>query len=253
MKSLLKSMLRGAGYELRRREAPPSAGGLQRPVGDFGCLLEDLRARGFAPRAILDGGANSGGWSRLAKSIFPGADCYLFEPQEEMRVSLEEFCRDFPDSKYFLAGVGAVPGELELNVYDDLVGSSFVSKPTADPRSPAKVRRVPICTVDEMVASGKIPQPELIKLDVQGFELEVLRGAAQVLPKAELAILEVSLFHFEPAWPILHEVVAFMAARGFVTYDFAGYRRRPLDGALGQTDICFAREDGELRQKSTWS
>jgi hypothetical protein len=52
--------------------------------------------------------------------------------------------------------------------------------------------------------------------------------------------------------PIFHEVIAFMAERGYFAYDFPGFLRRPYDGALGQVDICFAKHDGVLRTTNRW-
>jgi hypothetical protein len=91
-----------------------------------------------------------------------------------------------------------------------------------------------------------------MKLDVQGAELRVLAGAGRLLTTTELLILEVSLYRFLAGAPIFHEVVAFMAERGFAVFDVAGLLRRPLDGSLAQVDLCFAREDGMLRASQRW-
>ncbi len=217
-------------------------------MGDAHSFLEDLKARGFIPRTIVDVGANEGGWSRMAKTVFPNAACHLIEPQREMKPALEAFCREFDDSRFFLAGAGAEAGELRFSVYEDLVGSSFLSGGPA-----GSERTVPVITIDSLFADGEIPPPVLAKLDVQGFELEALKGAAESLEKIEVVILEVSFFAFQSGWPLFHEVIAFMHSRGFVAYDFAGFLRRPRDGALGQADVCFVREEGVLRQSSDWS
>ena len=90
--------------------------------------------------------------------------------------------------------------------------------------------------------------PDLMKLDVQSFELEALKGASSTFGKTAAYILEVSFFSFYvPEAPVFNEVVYFMKQRGYVAYDFAGFQRRPLDGALGQCDICFVQENGVFR------
>ena len=93
--------------------------------------------------------------------------------------------------------------------------------------------------------------PEIAKFDIQGFELEALRGASALFAGTEIIILEVSMFSSERK-PGLATMVEFMDKRGFRAYDFCGFLRRPLDGALGQTDIAFARSDGVLRNSKMW-
>src|SRR6266436_4167158 len=89
--------------------------------------------------------------------------------------------------------------------------------------------------------SEKRQIPDLVKLDVQGFELEALKGATQLFGRTEVFIMET---------PVFHEVVQFMADRGYLTYDFPGFLRRPRDGALGQCGVCFVRENSPLRESS---
>jgi hypothetical protein len=111
--------------------------------------------------------------------------------------------------------------------------------------------QVDVLSLDDLVSAGEIPGiPEVLKIDVEGYELEVLKGAGRLFGKTELVILEVSLYRF---WgqPVFHEVVAWMADRGYVLYDFAGFNRRPKDGTLGQADACFIRQDSRLRRDGT--
>ena len=226
----------------------------RRLFGDMRAFLEDLAARGLTPRHVLDIGAHRGAWSRLAAEVFQQARFTLIEPQHEMGADLDAFCTDQPGSRWVQAGAGPEPGELELAVWDDLAGSSFaVTGQEADEWGKER-RSVPVVTIDSVLrddAESENP-PELAKLDVQGFELEVLRGAETLFGKTELFILEVSLFKFADNVPPVHEVVSFMAERGYWVYDLCGYLRRPFDGALGQVDLAFAREAGVLRNSNRW-
>ena len=214
-------------------------------------LLFELRARGFRPAAILDVGAYDGRWSTMAAEPFPDARFFLIEPQVEMKASLDSFCARHPGSRWVLAGAGAAPGHRTLTIRDGGRGSTFLSGPSG-PEERAG-RQVAVVAIDVLLDEGAMAMPDLVKLDVQGYELEALRGGERLFGPVEVFLLETSLFRFLPGMPLFHEVVAFMAQRGYHAYDLGGWLRRPHDGALGQVDVCFAREGGSLRASTRWS
>lgn len=232
------------GYDVQRRNS------LLRPAGDMQFLLAQLKQLGFRPQWMLDVGANKAEWSRTAKLIFPEAHCFLIEPQIEMQPQIEKFCQAFPGSQWVLAGAGSEPGELSLTVWDDLAGSSFL--PSDQTAVTTQRRTVQIVTIDQLIQDQKLPIPELVKLDIQGFELEALKGATQLFGHTEVLILEVALFPFLPGQPLFEEVIRFMSDRDYVVYDFPGFLRRPYDRALGQCDVCFVRRQGALRASHAW-
>ncbi len=258
MKELLKNLVRRLGYDVRQLSPPPDPGPTPvaapgtagRPVGQLQLFLEDLRARGFVPRAVLDGGAHRGEWSRTLKAVFPEADCFLVEPQAEMEPYLEGLCRQFPGSRYFLAALGPGPGEAVLTVpkADDMA-ASLLPESSDEWKPYADQRRTRVVSIDSLIEQGQMPIPDLVKLDLQGYELEALRGGTRLFGQTEAFILEVSLFEFFQGTPLFHEVVGFMAERGYCVYDFPDlFWRRESDGALGQVDVCFARGEGILRR-----
>jgi FkbM family methyltransferase len=255
MKNLLKKILKSTGYEIRNlnRQKVPK-GSPYRPVGKMDYLLEDLKQRGLDCQTIMDVGANITAWSRMAKKIFPAANFCLIEPQIEMKESLEEFCKEFKNSVYFLAGAGSKKDVLTLTVTDDTLGSSFLPEPETHLRESGKQREIQIITIDDLIDSSGIKLPDLMKLDIQGFELEALKGATKTFGHTEVYILEVSLISFfnMPGAPLFADVINFMMERDYVVYDFPGFYRRPLDGALGQCDICFVKKNGFLRKENSW-
>lgn len=107
---------------------------------------------------------------------------------------------------------------------------------------------------DSLLSSRNLSVPDLVKLDIQGFELEALQGAISLFGHTEIFVMEVSLFSFDdvPGMPILREVVDFMGARGYEAYDITEFARRPFDGALGQVDFAFTKREGFLRQSNKY-
>jgi FkbM family methyltransferase len=246
VKAATDQLAQRLGYDIRKRTS------LRRAAGDMDFLLTQLKQSGLAPRWILDVGANNGQWSAIAKQVFPSANCCLIEPQIEMQADLDRFCQTYPGSQWILAGAGAEPGELLLTLWEDHAGSSFLPPQQADLQQTGKQRSVEIVTIDALLAAGKLSMPDIVKLDIQGFELEALKGGSQLFGQVAAIILEVSLFEFLPGQPLIGEVIQFMGDRNYVVYDFPGFARRPYDRALGQCDICFVPKDSPLRAANLW-
>jgi FkbM family methyltransferase len=255
LKKFINKLLRVTGYELRKAHSIAEIGSQRRPVGRMDLLLEDLKVRGLNCHTILDIGANKTNWSRIAARVFPDSGFFLIEPQVEMEAHLAKFCIDHNNSFYYLTGVGSSKSSMTLTIWDDFEGSSLLPKPDDSLKKIGKQREIEITTIDDLLEGFKIKLPELIKLDIQGFELEALKGAGKTFGYTEVYIIEVSLFAPDdtPQLPLISDVINFMLEKDYVVYDFAGFLRRPSDGALGQCDICFVKRKGFLRASDYWN
>jgi FkbM family methyltransferase len=223
-------------------QASPSE---QRAIGviSLGGALSQLKNNGFAPDLVIDVGANRGNWTREAHPIFPSASFFMADADPVNAANLQNVCSSLPNCAYSISLLGAEPHE-GVHFYQMGTGSSVLSELTPVGRNELTL---PMTTLDELVAS-RANGTVLLKLDVQGYELEILRGAKQVLSRAEVVILECSLIQYNEGAPILAEVVAFMNERGFVVYDFSGQSWRGSDGALFQTDLVFVKQNSSLRK-----
>lgn len=93
----------------------------------------------------------------------------------------------------------------------------------------------------------------MIKLDVQGFEIEVLKGAANTLQQAEVCLLEVTLLNIGANEPLLFDILRFMDERNFQAYDISQFMRRPYDNALFQVDMFFVSKNSKLIAEKRWA
>jgi FkbM family methyltransferase len=235
-KDLGKRLLRRGGFTVSRIQP---AGSSNRPTARTMSVLEDCRARGFVPQLIFDVGASDGAWTRLVSPVFPQATFILVEPRPVMLPGLEAQRR--ADHRCFVvaAAIGSNEGTGTLTDWD--TGSTLL--PVA-PEGAAQMS-VPVMTLRALASQFGVP--DLVKLDIEGLELEALHGAGDLIGSTELFIIEAALLRFGQR-PMLHEVVAFMASHRYFVYDIGDAIRRPFDGALSLVDVCFAREDGRLRR-----
>lgn len=226
-----------------------------KPVGSMFELLNDLQCRGLNVVTIFDVGAHKGEWTKMVKSIFPHACIWMFEPQIEMMGHLGKVLNMHHDVRLIQKGVGSQFDKLIFTIWDDFAGSSFLPKQNDILLQSGKQREIDIVTLDGVLENPEIQIPEIVKLDIQGFELEALKGANRLFGKTEVFILEVALYPFEdmPNIPTFIEAVNFMYNRGYVVYDFAGFLRRPFDNSLGQCDICFVKIDGFFKTSNQWN
>jgi FkbM family methyltransferase len=205
-----------------------------------------MRRNGFYPAAIIDVGAYQGEWSRMARRIYADAPIYMFEANAQKEPILSRVIAEIGRARYRIGLLGPRAAE-SVPFYLMETGSSVLPENTSLPRTTA---RLAMATLDQLLFAGEpIPGPYFLKLDVQGFELEILRGAARVLEDTEAALLEVSLLEYNQGAPLLAEVVAFMQSRGLVVYDISGFFRRESDDTLYMVDLLFVRETSALRSK----
>lgn len=236
VKSLLLKMIGSHGYELRRRDGRSSLIG----------VLTQAKKMGVNPAEVIDVGAAHGRFTETCSKVFPDAGYLLIEPLEEYTPYLDKVCSKLSRSRHIRIAAAARSGEMTFNVHPDLVGSSFYRE-NEDSDVNGVPRSVSTAPLDVLVKNAGAAPPYLLKVDVQGGELDVLDGAGETLKNTELLILEASFLPFFDGAPLFHDVIAYMKAKGFVVYDIFGLSHRPLDGALAQADIILVGEDSPLR------
>lgn len=217
----------GRGQRLRRR-----------------AVLENAKAAGLAPGAVIDVGFAIG--TEGLFGVFEGAQNFLIEPIAEMEPAMKAFCEKNPNSRYLLAAASEENGVKRMVARRAVGASGFHSNPKV---GDAEHRDIPTVTLDSVIRDYALPGPFVIKMDVEGHELHVLRGASETLRQTELIMLEISVWNDirRRGSASLMDVFRFMEEAGFGFYDIIEPHYRPLDGALAVFDGVWARNDGALR------
>lgn len=205
-----------------------------------------LAERGIRLHRIVDVGANVGQWTRLMRDVYPTASVFMVEAQSKHTETLKTLAATDPQHLSFAPNLVGPPGveSADFVVLDDEVGSgSSVLPENSDVAR--HVERMPMCTLDSLLSEHGIAAPDLLKLDVQGYELEVLKGAEGALVGCEFVLLEVSLWPYNRGGPLAAEVFGWMADRNFRAYEILAFARRP-DGVMVQADVLFVSTRSHL-------
>lgn len=213
------------------------------PNRTFYEFIDHLDRLNMKPRTVIDVGVAFGTPNLYRATI--GAQLYLVEPVPACAPILEKFKSQL-GAYIFNVAAGSEDGEIEFNVHRDVSGSSAL-KQVEGKELDGTTYKVPVRRLDSIIPSD-IKGPVLLKIDTQGYEIEVIRGATETLKRVDVAILECSFNQYRIGAPEIGEVIVGMAECGFLPYETLEGHYRPLDNALGQIDVAFVKKDSPLRE-----
>jgi hypothetical protein len=123
-----------------------------------------------------------------------------------------------------------------MSLFSEGFGSTLIAMPENQ-----ELQRisVPILTLDDAMKKFNLPQPNVIKADIQGFELEMLKGAQETLANVDLLLLETWLYRgYGQECALLFEIMNWLAKFGFYLWDY-GDCYREENGKLQTIDCVF--------------
>jgi FkbM family methyltransferase len=247
LRAFTKSLL--ARWGLRVSTRPPNRFVAMREV------LAGLRARGFSPDLIVDGGANTGQWIGLARPFFPEPPVHLVEPQPACLRALEHIARS--DGNMIIHPLAlTAPGSASVRLLGGGPAGGSTGAYVALPHEQGDDAQVcPAGTLDALLRTELTwARRVLLKLDLEGHEIEALRGGEAVLAATEVIVSEVQFYEIErDGRPLLRQLMSFLAEREFELYDFAMLADRPRDGRLRAGDVAFVRRTSPLARDTGWA
>ena len=195
-------------------------------------------------RTVVDVGANAGQFSSAIRCFVPEAQIYAFEPLPDCYESL---CRRLAKRgrfQGFCTAVGAENGDVtfwrsEFAKSSSVLPMTELHKESFPWSKGAKGLKVPQCRLDDCLDKMELAPNVLLKIDVQGYELQVLRGAQRLLQEVEYALVETSFQKLYQGQADFHQVYELMRGEGF---GYAGNLEQllsPVDGTILQADSLF--------------
>ncbi|MEG3438706.1 FkbM family methyltransferase [Pannus brasiliensis CCIBt3594] len=237
LKSKLKNFVHEFGLDTYKKFSPDFF-----PAGwDVASDIERICGK-QQPKIIFDVGANIGQTATYYREKFPRSDIYCFEPIRETYSILEaKFSRD-QRVKCFPIALGASPEKKEIVLNENSQQNSLTDKLNegraigTDENSP-KTEIVQIDTLDGFCQENNINEIDLLKIDTEGYELEVLKGASDFLEnrKITLVLAEVG---FRPSdsrhtpFPALHEHLYGRGFRFYALYDLSYWHPYQYEGLI---------------------
>jgi FkbM family methyltransferase len=194
---------------------------------------------------VIDVGSNRGQFAVFARERWPNARLLCFEPLPGPGETLVRVAHELGNVDVHPYALGAEAGRptMRISRSDD---SSSLLRATARQLEafPNSVEvggiEVDVRRLDDVVSRGDLRAPVLMKIDVQGAELDVLRGASQVLPHVQQILVECSLVELYAGQALLDDVVQFAREFGFRVINVSAPTREPGGRPL-QCDVLFSR------------
>lgn len=199
--------------------------------------IRALAQRGYQIQTIIDIGASDGRWSLDAMEFFPTSQYLLIEAQGFHEENLKTFTRQHTNSQYVLAAAGDSVGKIYFDAGDPFGGQAS--------HTPFAINNIelPVTTLDTEVAKRKLAGPFLIKFDTHGFELPILKGAAQTLSNTEVIIMECYAQHLMPGSLNFAQMCQHLDTLGFRCIDAVDPVWRAYDDSFWQMDLIFVRKE----------
>lgn len=235
----LKSLFLRLGYDVRRVSAV-------RNIDPWQAMQSVFGARKV--HTIFDVGAYVGDYTERFLSLFPQAEVYAFEPTPSSFQKLERrfygqarvhpipfALADYEGSTQFFINVNPVTNSLlptgeQAGTWAD----------TPDACVTKEVITVAVTTLDTFCQQHNISQIDILKVDAQGSDLRVLKGAERMLSKASIAVILLELT-FVPVYnqqDDSQEIFSFLGKFGYRLYNFFGLNWTP-SGRLKWCDALF--------------
>ena len=203
-----------------------------------------LRMRSYA--MVVDIGANRGQFALAVRHYFPGSRIISFEPLPTPSSTFRRIFRNDKGIILYQVAIAPYEGEEEIHISKRDDSSSLLPItstqsdlfPGTEESGKAKIYAAPLT---KYIKLDEIVSPALLKLDVQGYELEALRGCKELLPRFDSIYVECSFVELYQGQALAHEVIAYLSDSGFllsgvynIVYD--------QDGKAIQGDFLFKSE-----------
>ena len=203
----------------------------------------------FNPKHIVDVGANHGTWTREALKYFPESNYTLLEPQKHMKNSIGDLLSKNSKIKFNAVGAGEKAGTFRFTIVDRDDSCSFAYTEDEARKLGFEQVEVPVVTLNEFLPSTTLPIPDVIKIDAEGLDIAVLKGASNYFGKTEIFMVEAGVVNkiFDNSFL---KIINFMDENGYRLFDITDLNRPFPIQVLWLVELVFIKKNGFIDTKS---
>jgi len=218
--------------------------------GVAAAVEHEVLLRNIFCKTIVDIGANRGQFSLVARHCFKDAQILAFEPlPQPFKVLQNIFVNDHMITLHQMAiGSASIPQQMHISQRDDsssLLPITDLQNRVFPGTKERAIINVDVKPMDTILKEEAIRHPALLKIDVQGYELEVLKGCKNTLGLFTYVYVECSYLELYQGQPLANEIISFLDIHGF---DLKGVYNTEYDklGTAIQSDMFFeaVKQDG---------
>ena len=210
-------------------------------------LLENfynsLHRIGYLPNHIVDIGANHGTWTRHALGHFPNASVTMIEPQGWLRESVADLLAANKNVQFHAVGAGKKKGHFKFTIVDRDDSCSFRYTEEEAKENGYQQIEIPVVTLNDFLAEQNLTTPDIIKIDAEGLDIEVLKGASNYFGKTEIFMVEAAVMNKIFTNDVL-TMLEYMSKVGYKLFDITDINRTQKQNALWLVELVFIKKDG---------
>lgn len=200
---------------------------------------------GYRPSHVVDIGANRGDWTRTAMKYFPDIRYTMFEPQEKMRSEVRDLLK-YSGVEFHCIGAGPANSTMSLTIHERDDSYTFALTQEQAQELGYSQMEVPVVALDDYFELKGLPKADILKIDAEGWDLEVLKGARKIVEAADIVLIEAAILN-----PVFlntaEKVISTMSCLGFALFDITDLNRTAKHGALWLVELAFVKKEGHLR------
>ncbi len=211
-------------------------------------FYQTLKEFDFQPKHIVDIGANHGTWTREALKHFPNAYYTLLEPQSWLKDSMLDLLEKSDKIKLHSVGAGEKKGSFNFTIVDRDDSCSFRYTKEEAEKAGYKQIEIPVVTLNDLLIDSKLPVPDIIKIDAEGLDIEVLKGASNFLGKTEIFMVEAGVVNKEFSNSFL-KLITFMDENNYRLFEITDLNRPFASKVLWLVELVFVKKNGYIDSK----